>query len=476
MISTGSDNSQVFVIGSGPNGLAAAVALAQAGLRVTVIEGNRSVGGCARSAELTLSGFVHDTGSAIHPMAAASPYFKSLQLSDYGLEWIQPPVAMAHPFDDGTSALLCRSVHETAGTLGHDSRKYSELFTPLLEDWDHLLPDLLGTMRMTRHPLTLARFARNALQSAIALAERRFQGARARAFMAGLCAHSILPLDEKPGAAFGLVLGLAGHAVGWPIPKGGAGSISAALSAYLKSKGGIITTGKYVESVDDLPARSPVLWDVTPAQLLRIKGLKLPDGYRRSLMGYRYGPGVFKIDWALSEPIPWKSRGCRLAGAVHLGGTMEEIALSESSAWSNGASQKPFVFLAQPSLFDGSRAPAGKHTAWAYCHVPNGYQGDMLDLIESQVERFAPGFREVILARYAVGPAGLERDNPNLVGGDISGGAQSLRQLFARPALRLDPYRIPAGDMYICSSSTPPGAGVHGMCGFHAAMSYLKHM
>jgi len=473
MVLTGSE--EAFIVGSGPNGLAAAIALAGSGLRVRVIEGNPSIGGCARSAELTLPGFVHDTGSAVHPMAAASPFFKSLPLSDYGLEWIQPPAAVAHPFDDGISALLCRSVQETAETLGRDSRSYSDLFTPLLEDWDSLLPELLGTMRMPRRPLALARFALKALQPAARLAKGRFQGERARAFIAGLCAHSILPLDQTPGAAFGLALGLAGHAVGWPIPAGGAGSITGALANYFKSKGGVITTGKYIETAQDIPAGRAVFWDVTPAQLLRINGLKLPAGYRRSLQGYRYGPGAFKVDWALSQPIPWKSRACKLAGTVHLGGTLQEIALAENFAWGNGTPQKPFVLLAQPSLFDNSRAPAGKHTAWAYCHVPNGYQGDMTDPIEAQVERFAPGFREVILARRSTGPDALERDNPNLVGGDISGGAQSLRQLFARPALRLNPYSIPDANMYICSSSTPPGAGVHGMCGFHAAQSYLEH-
>ena len=473
MVLTGSEDS--YIVGSGPNGLSAAIALARSGLRVCVIEGNPSFGGCARSAELTLPGFVHDTGSAVHPMATASPFFKSLPLSDYGLEWIQPPAAMAHPFDDGASALLCRSVQETAETLGRDSRRYSDLFTPLIEDWDSLLPELLGTMRMPRRPLALARFALKALQPATRLAKGCFQDERARGFIAGLCAHSILPLEETPASAFGLALGLAGHAVGWPIPKGGAGNITAALAGYLTAMGGKLIAGRYIKSADELPAGSSVFWDVTPAQLLRMAGLKLPAGYRRSLRRYRYGPGVFKVDWALSQPIPWKSRACKLAGTVHLGGTLEEIVMSEKIVWRNKVSQKPFVLLAQPSLFDDSRAPAGKHTAWAYCHVPNGYQGDMTDLIEAQVERFAPGFREVILARHAVGPAELERDNPNLVGGDISGGAQSLRQLFARPALRLDPYRIPGENMYICSSSTPPGAGVHGMCGLHAAQSYLGH-
>jgi phytoene dehydrogenase-like protein len=475
MKSTGSDNSQVYVVGSGPNGLAAAITLAQAGLKVSVIEGNSSIGGGARSAELTLPGFVHDVGSAVHPMAAASPFFKSLSLAGHGLEWIQPPAALAHPFDDGACALLCRSVGETAATLGPDSLRYSELFTPLLEGFDNLLPDLLGTMRMPQHPVSLARFCLKAMQSAAALA-KSFHGKQARGLMAGLCAHSILPLDEIPGAAFGLALGLAAHASGWPIPEGGSGSISAALASCLESKGGTVTTGKYVESEDDLPAGTTVLWDLTPAQLLRIRGLKLPDGYRRSLQSYKYGPGAFKLDWALSGPIPWKSPECKLAGTVHLGGTFEEIALSESSAWHNEAAPQPFVLLAQPSLFDPSRAPAGKHTAWAYCHVPNGYKGDMTVAIEAQVERFAPGFREIIAARRATGPTALERDNPNLVGGDISGGAQTLRQIFARPAPRCDPYKIPGVNMYICSSSTPPGAGVHGMCGFHAASSCLKNM
>jgi len=463
------------VVGSGPNGLAAAIALAQAGLPVSVIEGNASVGGGARSAELTLPGFVHDTGSAVHPMAAASPFFNSLPLAGHGLEWIEPPAALAHPFDDGSCALLFRSVSETAATLGPDSAGYSALFTPLLEDWDNLLPELLGRMRMPQRPLSLAHFGLKAIQSAAALAHR-FKGRQARGLMAGLCAHSILPLDKIPGAAFGLALALAGHAAGWPLPKGGAGKISAALASCFKSGGGTITTGKFVESEDDLPADATVIWDITPAQLLGMRGLSLPDGYRRSLRSYKYGPGAFKIDWALTEPISWKSPECKLAGTVHLGGTFEEIALSESSARHSEAAPQPFVLLAQPSLFDPSRAPTGKHTAWAYCHVPNGYGGDMTGAIEAQVERFAPGFREIILARHTAGPAALEKDNPNLVGGDISGGAQTLRQLFARPALRWDPYRIPGSNMYLCSSSTPPGAGVHGMCGFHAAMSCLNNI
>jgi len=473
--STGSRDKQICVVGSGPNGLAAAIALAQAGLRVSVIEGNTSIGGGARSAELTLPGFVHDSGSAVHPMAAISPFFKSLRLSDHGLTWIQQPAALAHPMDDGSCALLQTSILDTSATLGKDAPAYRQLIRPLLEDMQNLLPYLLGSMRRPRHPLSLARFGLNAIQSAFFLAHR-FQSERTRGFIAGLCAHAILPLDEWPGAAYGLALALAAHTAGWPIAKKGSGSISTALASYLKSKGGTVTTGKFINSLDDLPGGATVLWDVTPAQLLRIKGLNLPDGYRKSLGRYRYGPGIFKIDWALSEPIPWKARECRLAGTVHLGGTFDEIALSESCAWRCESAPKPFVLLVQPSLFDPSRAPAGKHTAWAYCHVANGFNGDMTGAIEAQVERFAPGFREIILARRTAGPADLEKDNPNLVGGDISGGAQTLWQIFARPALLRDPYKIHGADMYLCSSSTPPGAGVHGMCGFHAAASCLKNI
>jgi phytoene dehydrogenase-like protein len=407
-------------------------------------------------------------------MAANSPFFKSLLLANHGLQWQELPAALAHPMDDGSCALLQRSILDTSATLGKDAPAYRKLIRPLMEDMQDLLPYLLGRMRWPRHPLSLARFGLNAMQSALFLA-RRFQSERTRGFIAGLCAHAILPLDEWPGAAYGLALALAGHATCWPLPKGGSGKISAALAAYFKSMGGTITTGKFVENMEDLPQDAAILWDVTPAQLLRIRGLNLPDSYRRSLQRYRYGPGAFKIDWALSEPIPWKARECGLAGTVHLGATFEEIALSESCAWRCEAPPKPFVLLVQPSLFDPSRAPAGKHTAWAYCHVPNGFNGDMTDAIEAQVERFAPGFREIILARHTAGPADLEKDNPNLVGGDISGGAQTLRQIFARPVLKRDPYKIPGADMYICSSSTPPGAGVHGMCGFHAAASCLKH-
>jgi len=473
--STGSRDKQICVVGSGPNGLAAAIALAQAGLRVSIIEGNTSIGGGTRSAELTLPGFIHDTGSSVHPMAAISPFFKSLRLSDHGLVWIQQPAALAHPMDDGSCALLQTSIPDTSATLGKDAPAYRRLIRPLFEERENLLPFLLGTMRRLRHTPSLARFGFNAMQSALFLAQR-FQSERARGFIAGLCAHAMLPLDEWPGAAYGLALALAGHAAGWPIAKKGSGSISAALASCLKSAGGTITTGRYVECAEDLPQDATIMWDVTPAQLLKIKGLNLPDGYRRSLGRYRYGPGVFKIDWALSEPIPWKARECRLAGTVHLGGTFNEIAISESCAWRCESAPKPFVLLVQPSLFDPSRAPAGKHTAWAYCHVANGFNGDMTDAIEAQVERFAPGFREIILARHTAAPADLEKDNPNLVGGDIGGGAQTLWQIFARPALLRDPYKIPCSDMYLCSSSPPPGAGVHGMCGFHAAQSCLKNM
>jgi len=473
--STCSHDKQICVVGSGPNGLAAAIALAQAGLRVNVFEGTASIGGCARAAESTLPGFIHDTGSAVHPMAAISPFFNTLRLADHGLVWKELPAALAHPMDDGSCALLLKSILDTSATLGKDAPAYRRLIRPLMEERENLLPYLLGRLRWPQHPLSLARFGLNAMQSAVFLAHR-FQSERTRGFIAGLCAHSILPLDEWPSAAYGLALALAGHTAGWPLPKGGSGKISAALASYLKSLGGTITTGKFIENMDDLPEEATILWDITPAQLLRIKGLNLPDGYRSSLEGYRYGPGVFKMDWALSEPIPWKARECKLAGTVHLGGTFDEIALSESCAWRCEDAPKPFVLLVQPSLFDPSRAPAGKHTAWAYCHVPNGFNGDMTAAIEAQVERFAPGFREVILARHTAGPADLEKDNPNLVGGDISGGAQTLWQLFARPALLRDPYKIPGANMFLCSSSTPPGAGVHGMCGFHAAASCLKNM
>ena len=462
-----------IVIGSGPNGLAAAIELARGGRSVIVYEAEETIGGGARSAELTLPGFVHDVCSAVHPLALASPFFRTLPLAAHGLEWIQPPAPLAHPFDDGTAAVLERSIEQTSETLGGDAEAYRRLMMPLTASWEHLAPALLGPLRWPRHPLALARFGIRALRSARSLAEHFFKGERARALFAGLAAHSMLPLEQVATAAFALVLGVTGHRVGWPVPRGGSQRITDALVSYLRSLGGEIVTGSRVESVDELPPSRAVLCDVTPRQMLRLAGHRLSDSYRRKLARYRYGPAAFKMDWALDGPIPWQAAECARAGTVHLGGAFAEIASSERASAKGEHAEKPYVLVAQPSLFDSTRAPAGKHTAWAYCHVPNSSTFDMTERIENQIERFAPGFRGRVLARKVTTPAGLERHNANLVGGDINGGAQDIRQLFLRPTVRL--YSTTAKGLYICSSSTPPGGGVHGMCGHFAARAAMRN-
>jgi phytoene dehydrogenase-like protein len=462
------------VVGSGPNGLAAAIELARAGRSVLVREAAESIGGGLRSGELTLPGFVHDLCSAIHPLAAASPFFRELPLSEHGLEWIEPPAPLAHPLDGGEAVVVRRSVAETAEALGPDAGGYRGVFGPLAESWGQLESALLGPLlRIPRHPVALARFGLSALQPAATFARRRFRGEPARALFAGLAAHSILPLESIGTTSFGLVLGTTGHAVGWPLPRGGSQRIADALASYLGSLGGEIQTGAPVESLDEVSAPT-VLCDVTPRQLLRLGGDRLPPRYRRTLERFRYGPGVFKLDWALSGPIPWTASECAQAGTVHLGGTLEEIVASERAPARGETSERPFVLLAQPSLFDASRAPEGRHTAWAYCHVPNGSGADMTEAVEDQIERFAPGFRERVLARSVLAPADLERRNANLVGGDIGGGSNELRQLLARPALRPVPYATPLEGVYLCSASTPPGGGVHGMCGYLAARAALR--
>ena len=469
---SGKNRYDAIIIGSGPNGLSAAVTLARAGWSVLTIEANATIGGGARSAELTLPGFVHDVCSAVYPLAFASPFFRTLPLARHGLEWIHPPAALAHPFDDGTAAILEHSIEETGRTLGVDAGAWRNLMAPLVGDWNRIEGALLGPPRWPRHPLALARFGLRALRSARGLAEKMFRGSQARALFAGLSAHSMLSLDKSASAAFGLVLGMTGHAVGWPIPRGGAQQISNAIVSYLRSLGGEVMTGVRVESIDELPPTRAILCDVTPRQLLRMAGHRLPHGFRHSLERYRYGPGAYKIDWALDGPVPWKAAECARACTVHLGGEMAEITASESAAWRGEIAERPFVLIAQPSLFDPSRAPAGKHTLWAYCHVPNGSSHSMTAQIENQIERFAPGFRDRVLGRCILPPAELEQRNANLVGGDINGGVQDLRQLFIRPTPRL--YSTPVKGLYLCSSSTPPGGGVHGMCGHFAARAALS--
>ncbi len=468
---------EVVVVGSGPNGLAAAIVLARSGRSVRVIEGADEPGGGTRSAELTLPGFLHDVCSAVHPMAAASPYFRELPLAEHGLSFLQPDLPLAHPLDDGRAVVLERSLEATAAGLDGWSRgdgaAYRRLVAPLVESWDRLAPELLAPLHLPRSPLAMARFGLRAMRSAAALARSSFRGAGARALLCGLAGHSVLPLERPLSAAIALVLGAAAHAVGWPVPRGGSRAISRALVGVLSELGGEVETGHWVRRVDELPAAGAYLLDVTPRQLLALAGERLPAGYRRRLGRYRYGPGVFKIDWALSGPIPWRAEACGRAGTVHLGGTWEEIAAAEAQVWRGEPAERPYVLLAQPTLVDPDRAPAGRHVAWAYCHVPAGSSADRTEAIEAQVERFAPGFRELILARHTFTAAGMEAYDPNYVGGDINGGTLDLGQLFTRPVARWNPYSTPDPKLWICSSATPPGGGVHGMCGYHAARAVL---
>ena len=466
---------EATIVGSGPNGLAAAITLARAGQKVLVLEAKDSIGGGTRTAEITLPGFRHDICSAIHPLGIASPFFRDLPLADFGVEWIHPPVALAHPLDDGRVALLTRSLEETAASMGMDGRAYQKLMNPLVDSWEAILADILGPLPLPpKHPFSLTRFGLLALRSARGLAESRFRGDAAQALLAGLAGHGMLPLEEPTTASIALILGLLAHTVGWPIPKGGSQAISNAMAAYLKTLGGEIVTGQEVTSLNELPATKATLLDVTPRQMLRICGERLPTSYRRQLEKYRYGPGVCKVDYALSGPIPWKAAECGHAGTVHLGGTLAEISVSEKAVWRGQHPEKPLVLLAQQSLFDSSRAPRGRHTAWAYCHVPHGSMQDVSEQISSQIERFAPGFRDLILAKHVFSAAEMQSYNPNYVGGDINGGVQDWQQLFTRPVARWSPYTAPVRGLYICSSSTPPGGGVHGMCGVHAARAVIR--
>jgi phytoene dehydrogenase-like protein len=461
------------IVGAGPNGLAAAITLAQAGYKVLVREAAATAGGGARSAELTLPGFIHDVCSAIHPLGLASPFFRALPLEQFGLEWIQPSLPLAHPLEDGTAAILDRSVARTGESLGRDAKMYTQVMGPLVADWEKIMEEFLGPLRLPHHPIAMARFGLLAAWPAKLLAETLYKGERARALFAGLAAHSIQPLERAPTAAFGLMLGILAHGVGWPVPKGGSQSIITALVAYLNSLGGKVVTNAKVETLDELPAAKAILLDVTPRQLLSLAGKRLPKSYADALGRYRYGPGVFKMDFALSEPIPWKAAACREAGTVHVGGTLPEIAASERAMWQGEHSDRPYVLVAQQSLFDTTRAPEGKQVGWAYCHVPHGSTLDMSEQIIGQIERFAPGFRDCILAVSTRNSAEIEAYNPNYVGGDINGGVQDLLQLFTRPVWRFPPYAIPAKGLYICSSATPPGGGVHGMCGYFAAQTAM---
>lgn len=463
------------VVGSGPNGLSAAITLQQAGLSVLVLEGKDKIGGGLRSAELTLPGFVHDICSAIHPMAANSPFLKTLPLDAHGLKYLYPPVAAAHPLDGGRAALLMHSVAETAQSLGEDAEAYRALIQPLIELWPNIDTDLLGPLSIPKHPIDFAQFGLKALPPATLLA-RLFKTDEARGLWAGMAAHSIQPLANLATSAIGLVLMVAAHRVDWPLPMGGSAAIAQALASYFTSLGGKIETGVMVKNLAQLPSAKAVLFDLTPKQLLAIAGERFSRLYQWQLSHYRYGMGVFKIDWALDGPIPFTAPGCRQAGTVHLGNTFEEIVESERLTARGQHPERPFVLLAQQSLFDSTRAPAGKHTAWAYCHVPNGSTVDRTEAIEKQVERYAPGFQDRILGRHTMNTVEIQAYNPNYVGGDINGGVIDITQLYSRPAVRWSPYQTSAKGLYICSSSTPPGGGVHGMCGYHAAKRALKDL
>lgn len=462
------------VVGAGPNGLAAAITLAKAGCSVLVVEAKETVGGGTRSAELTLPNFVHDVCSAIHPMGAASPFLNSLELKDFGLEWIFPPAELAHPLDGGKAVMVWRSLRQTAEALGRDNQNYIKLLQPLSAAWEDLIEDLLKPIRIPRHPFALAKFGLKAVRSAAGLSRSSFREADTKALFSGMAAHSVLDLNSPGSASYGLVLTLAAHQVGWPVAKGGSQRIGDALGRYFVSLGGEIAVNHPISSLDQLPSARLKLFDLTPKELVKIAGQKLPARFSRELLRYRHGPGVFKIDWALDAPIPWMAKECAQSATVHVGGSMEEIVDAERQVWRGKHPERPFVLVAQQSLFDASRAPKGKHTAWAYTHVPSNSSLDVRDRIENQMERFAPGFRERILGVHIRKAAEYETYNSNFVGGDINGGVQDLIQVFARPTLRWNPYSTPARDIFLCSSSTPPGAGVHGMCGYWAAKSALR--
>jgi phytoene dehydrogenase-like protein len=443
-----------------------------------VLEAGATVGGGARTQELTRPGVLHDVCSAIHPLGVGSPFFSGLPLEQHGLEWIHPTVPLAHPLDDGTAAVLARELEETEESFRYapDAKAYRKLFRTLTDWWTHLAPDLLAPPHFPGKPGLFARFSRHAVRSASGLAEKQFGGVRARALFAGNAAHSVLPLTQRASAAVGLVLQISGHAVGWPMPRGGSQQISNALASFLTHLGGEIVTNHPVKSLDEMPTARAYLFDTSPSQLLQMVGEEqLSPLYRRQLTNYRHGPGIFKMDWALDGPIPWQAEACRGAGTVHVGGTLNEITEAEATVWRGAHPEKPFVLVAQQSLFDPTRAPANKHTGWAYCHVPSGSTVDMTDRIEAQIERFAPGFRDLILERHTMNTEAMQEYNRNYIGGDITGGVASLRQLVGRPALRRRSYVTSDPRLLLCSASTPPGAGVHGMCGYHAAMTALRN-
>ncbi len=465
------------VVGSGPNGLSAAIELARNGCSVLVIEANETLGGGVRSKETTLPGYFHDICSTAYPLVVGSPFLSKLPLDQYGLEWINPDLPMAHPLDDGSAAEMHTSVERTANRLGIDSEAYRSLMGPFVDRADDMAPDILAPLQIPSHPILLAQFGLRALLPATLLANRIFKTDHAQALFSGIAAHAFMKLSRPLTAAIGMVLGIYGHRHNWPFVKGGSQNLTDAMVAYFESLGGEIQTNWRVKSLDELPTARATLLDVTPQQVLDLAGDRLPGGlYRRSLKRYRYNPGVFKVDWAVSDPVPWTAEAPRQAGTVHVGGTMREIAISENMTNRGLHPEKPFVLLAQQSLFDSTRAPDGNHTVWGYCHVPNGSTVDMTERIEQQIERFAPGFKETVLARSTRFTFDLEAENPNCIGGEINGGVQDIWQHFTRPAPRWSPYRTPMDGVYICSASTPPGGGVHGMSGYHAARAVLSDL
>ena len=467
-------NLDAVIVGSGPNGLAAAIAIARTGRKVVVLEAAETVGGGCRSADLTLPGFVHDVCSAVHPFAVASPFFQSMPLAAHGLEWVKPPVMLAHPLDDGGVVSVYESIDRTADGLGDDGVAYRKLFGPLVASWPKIAESVLGPLRWPRHPVALAHFGMPALQPATGLAHRAFATGPVRALLAGIAAHSMIPLEQRPTGGIALALNLTAHVGGWCLPRGGAQRLADALASYLRSLGGEIVTRTNVTSLDELPPARAVFCDLSPRPLLRIAGHRFSPSYRRALERYRYGVAAYKVDWALDGPVPWRNPLCAGAGTVHLGGTLDEIASSERLVWTGGHPERPFVLLSQPTLFDPSRAPHGRHVLWTYCHVPRGSEVDMLPRIEAQIERFAPGFRRKVLARATMRPLDFERHNANFVGGDIGAGAATIGQFFTRPTWRT--YSTPVRGLYICSASTPPGVGVHGMCGYFAAQRALAEV
>jgi len=467
-----SEDRPAIVIGSGPNGLAAAITLAQAGLPVTVYERNEVIGGACRSSELIKPGYVHDISSAVQPLAIASPFFRKLPLEENGLKWIVPGAALAHPFDDGTAVLLKSSVADTASMLDRaDGKAYRRLMEPLVSHWEELVNEVMQLPRFSmRHPLLMLNFGKRALVSATGLARSLFDGARARAIIAGLGVHSVMDLEQRASIAAGLILGVAAHTTGWPLPEGGSQRIANALANHLTELGGSIITGTEIQSLEQLPSYKLLMLDVTPQQFLNLAGAVLPDFYKRKLRNYKYGPGVFKVDWILDGPVPWKAIECQTAGTVHIGGYLEEIATAERDVWQGRHPEKPFVILAQPSLFDPTRVKGTGHIAWGYCHVPNGSSLDMTERIEGQIERFAPGFKDRVIARHVMYPSDIQKDNPNCIGGDITGGVQSLRRMIF-PVLS---HETPINNIFLCSATTPPGPGVHGICGVRAAQIALR--